>query len=785
MVDRTLIPVQDRTIYTLQPDSRTFHVDPNRLTPYSGHLAFPIPLHADKTNQQGAPIRLPILLPPPVPENAASAHRLQPSFSSSNDTLTTQGIGSSSTGNGANVVGSNTVSLLRPVHPSSLLHVNGMEAPDTNATNSANASINITPNEAVGETNANSNHNDFHTVPYPIHTPGSTIVNLTGVTPPLEETVVTIQCHDLHLADAQEQRVENQQVEQHGQESHQTQKYTTANHTLPGQPPTLVTGDSATHVASQSLSHQHFLPVCIDSSTSNVMPVRPVTVNHHCRSLLPQSSQALTSALAVNTTNAMAHGTDKENQQQSLLSPIQVLYSKLENFMRSQVHQDSDASSARGSRHNSGQPQHELLESEDEQEDHSYYCVDCNQTFSSPCPSHEQFVAHIEDIPILPRAKASLPAQLLLRESRLQMKTEGVWTNTEIKKGTRFGPLVGTRVTAIPGEITADPPTYWKIVRPSKKPHYIECKNNEVCNWMMYLKRARTNVEQNLTAFQHGKHIYFVTCEDVPQDTELAFWYGREYCKTLGATLRPEGSFHCERCDKQFVGSHALNQHIRYTHADMKTRKFKCTICMRAFTSQLKLQTHHLVHSGVKPHKCDVCFKQFTDRSNLLTHLSIHTGEKKFKCQACDKSFRQKAHLASHMITHTGEKKLQCPYCGKKFGRSSDLRVHEYKHTKERLYRCQTCNKEFFKLQNYKKHMFVHTGLRPHECDKCSKTFTQKYHLTRHKQICKGPKPVKTEAGKGKKQKKGDVDTDENMDDLETIENNMDAIQQSMNDSSL
>ena len=40
---------------------------------------------------------------------------------------------------------------------------------------------------------------------------------------------------------------------------------------------------------------------------------------------------------------------------------------------------------------------------------------------------------------------------------------------------------------------------------------YLDCTNQNACNWMMFVRCARSLDEQNLAAYQHNGKVYFVT----------------------------------------------------------------------------------------------------------------------------------------------------------------------------------------------------------------------------------------------------------------------------------
>jgi len=66
---------------------------------------------------------------------------------------------------------------------------------------------------------------------------------------------------------------------------------------------------------------------------------------------------------------------------------------------------------------------------------------------------------------------------------------------------------------------------------------------------------------------------------------------------------------------------------------------------MLSFKTQLRLNNHKTVHSGVKPHKCNECGKEFREKGTLREHLRIHSGAMPFSCEFCDKKFRFKGVL--------------------------------------------------------------------------------------------------------------------------------------------
>uniref|UniRef100_A0A3Q2UYJ5 PR domain containing 4 n=1 Tax=Haplochromis burtoni TaxID=8153 RepID=A0A3Q2UYJ5_HAPBU len=405
---------------------------------------------------------------------------------------------------------------------------------------------------------------------------------------------------------------------------------------------------------------------------------------------------------------------------------------------------------------------------------YSIWCTLCECSYTSDCPEHGP-VTFIPDAPIQSRARLSLPRPLCLRIS-VADEPLGVFARDIIPPRTCFGPMVGQHCSNV--DLSdwpeKDTPQIWKMYHNNVLEFCIVTTDENECNWMMFVRKARTHEEQNLVAYPANGKLFFCTTTEIHPDQELLFYYSRDYCRLMGVTQVPEGQI-CQ-CGKEcasfsdlksHLGSHNSNHsHTQPPHSHsqghVREKKFKCSMCTRAFITSTKLKVHFMGHVGMKPHKCEYCSKAFSDPSNLRMHLKIHTGQKNYRCTVCEKSFTQKSHVASHMLIHTGAEKLKCDLCDRAFIRKHDLKQHMFSHTHERRIQCPKCNKHFLKTNHLKKHMNSHEGRRDFVCEKCNKAFLTKYHLTRHLKICKGPK---TERGSRKEQDADDEDEEEEEDE--------------------
>ncbi|XP_070977248.1 PR domain zinc finger protein 4-like [Oncorhynchus clarkii lewisi] len=448
------------------------------------------------------------------------------------------------------------------------------------------------------------------------------------------------------------------------------------------------------------------------------------------------------------------------------------------------------------------------------------WCTLCERSYPSDCPEHGP-VTFIPDTPIQSRARLSLPRPLCLRISVADQPL-GVFARDIIPPRTCFGPMVGQHCSNVDLQDwpDKDTPQIWKMFHNNVLEFCIVTTDENECNWMMFVRKARTREEQNLVAYPDNGKLFFCTSAEILPDQELLFYYTRDYCRQMGVPQVPEGQM-CQ-CGKECQSFAELKSHLSshnnqdhphshspsqdhhqehhqegklpsgtsstssspwachshsnntnnsgsntHSHRHSLERKYKCSMCSRAFTTSTKLNVHFMGHVGMKPHKCEYCSKAFSDPSNLRMHLKIHTGQKNYRCNVCEKSFTQKAHMASHMVIHTGAKNFKCDLCDRMFIRKQDLKQHMFTHTQERQIHCPKCDKHFLRTNHLKKHMNSHEGRRDYICEKCEKGFLTKYHLTRHLKICKGPK---TDRG-AQEEEDEDEDDDDDEEEVERLIN--------------
>ena len=85
--------------------------------------------------------------------------------------------------------------------------------------------------------------------------------------------------------------------------------------------------------------------------------------------------------------------------------------------------------------------------------------------------------------------------------------------------------------------------------------------------------------------------------------------------------------------------------------------------------------------------------------AHLKTMKESTLEKKTLKCKECGKAFTLNITLQKHMMIHTGDGPYKCKECEKVFMNPSSLKIHESSHTGERPYQCHKMFSEFMKVQ--------------------------------------------------------------------------------------
>uniref|UniRef100_A0A8C2D7S4 Si:dkeyp-41f9.4 n=1 Tax=Cyprinus carpio TaxID=7962 RepID=A0A8C2D7S4_CYPCA len=104
--------------------------------------------------------------------------------------------------------------------------------------------------------------------------------------------------------------------------------------------------------------------------------------------------------------------------------------------------------------------------------------------------------------------------------------------------------------------------------------------------YLQMIQSARNAEEQNLEAYMKNGHLVFRAIKDIPENTELLVWYGRDLAKLLGLSTEQKNTkgLICSECKQSFLFEFPLVAHKRF-------------FCIKKPSSFLKKITIPEIHS--------------------------------------------------------------------------------------------------------------------------------------------------------------------------------------------
>ncbi len=204
----------------------------------------------------------------------------------------------------------------------------------------------------------------------------------------------------------------------------------------------------------------------------------------------------------------------------------------------------------------------------------------------------------------------------------------------------------------------------------------------------------------------------------------------------------------CTICDKAFGATNALTVHIA---AHSGKRDFLCTSCPGSFNSPGALSTHRSrQHNASANLTCVVCGSRYSSTFTLLAHQRLLHSivlPTVYECTDCDQKFKAKAYLTAHRKTvHApSPQQFTCSICNKEFGSEVKLARHiESVHNPSRpKFSCTGCDRDFVSKRALDRHYAKRHISNTHTCTFCNNKYPKRRNLVAHIKFCHSESPTR------------------------------------------
>ncbi|KAK3596783.1 hypothetical protein CHS0354_038785 [Potamilus streckersoni] len=297
-----------------------------------------------------------------------------------------------------------------------------------------------------------------------------------------------------------------------------------------------------------------------------------------------------------------------------------------------------------------------------------------------------------------------------------------------------------------------------KVFRDEGYVESLDFSDEDKCNWMMFVRPARTFKEQNLIATQQEGKLFFITTKPIPSNTELKVWYAADYAKQMNKPLLLEeieeeaggSSWSCSVCNGTFPSFIDLESHDCISKPSARRVSGRRKGRPRKYVKPTKTWRQKLEKTRLKEsfsqQKKEGLRKRGRPRTRPLVPPPPPEKEEKLEDSPNEveepEEFKEvkppKELKPPKEKKKRGPKKTrdpyQCPHCEEKFVAEAAYYIHVYQHTGIKPFICEVeaCNKGFMSKFKLERHCLIHTSPRHHKCPYCDKSFNRKDHLKNH-----------------------------------------------------
>ncbi|RWS13906.1 PR domain zinc finger protein 10-like protein [Dinothrombium tinctorium] len=324
---------------------------------------------------------------------------------------------------------------------------------------------------------------------------------------------------------------------------------------------------------------------------------------------------------------------------------------------------------------------------------------DVSPSQDSTTSQHEQHEIVIADVPILSRARASLPTSYLVIEQVHESGANGsalvygVFARKSVPQKTQFGPVEGviTEYNSACLKQRQQP----NLIVYINDTMILDQSDENTSNWMRFVRTARTIEEQNLILVAKDQtqpnpensnelititKFFFMTTRAINAYEELKVWYSSEYLERFKVNIIAEqqltspSSFHLSSDDDQNRSNAIMCSDLSTVAAGHKLRN---KIAKSQQQQQQNVQVQK-INSDDGETNDQVSSQNENNCDRLLTNVE----QPQYKCDICQKVFPRPYSLRRHKIMHSGEKKFKCSTCGMCFSDVYNRNRHAKRHAK-------------------------------------------------------------------------------------------------------